>query len=322
MLLSPAVTLEDGVSLEAVRFPGGDNELCGTLTMPSSSTDTAVLFSHGWSGNRTGPHGLLRHLAQALASEGLPSLRFDFAGRGESRGNGLDVSLATQSADLEAAAHYLRRRTNATRLLLLGICSGGNVIIGTLPRLPQPCGMILLSVYPFSDGDTFSRSANRTLHFAKVYWHKLWRRDTWARCLRGELDFGQILHVLFGHFKDRGKSRAPVEASATAAPGRVNRPAGEEGRTTSAPPTRHLHKLKSGVPALMIYGGSDPDAGPARSYYESFAREHDLPVEFRELASANHNFSSCEWTQTVVEETLSFCRKTAGTPPQPLSSAG
>ncbi len=305
-LLNSQAVLNDRVTEKAVRFEVGDRELVGNLVLPSDPRNAVVVFVHGWSGVRCGPNRLLTKLARKMGDHGWPSLRFDLGGRGESGGDGMLVSLASMADDLTGAVDFALETFDAHEVVLVGMCSGGNVAIGTLPRLPNVRGMLLFSVYPFSDGDSFGRDMNRTLHHLRIYWNKLGSAQTWQRFIQGDLNFRQIARVLFGHFRKRRlQSVAPEEKKSTAA-GKASAAAAVEGRHSASPPRAHLEKLKAAGPVLMIYGTGDPDAGAARQYYQSFSVEHRLPVIFHEIAGANHNFSSQEWESSVYRLSLEF----------------
>jgi pimeloyl-ACP methyl ester carboxylesterase len=153
--VATSATIGDGVTEQAFAFTVDNATVKGTLAKPEIHADTGIVFVHGWSGNRTGPHGLLTAVARSAAVNGYPSLRFDFRGRGESEGDGLQSTLVTMADDLVAAARVLLAQTGVRRLVYVGLCSGGNVTIGALKRLPRADGLVLLSVYPFSDGDAF-----------------------------------------------------------------------------------------------------------------------------------------------------------------------
>jgi len=300
-----------GASTEtAVCFTVGGERLVGNLLEPTTPAQLGVVFVHGYSGVRSGPHGLLTALARAFADAGIASLRFDLRGRGDSTGDGQAVTLATMAEDVVAAVAVLRQRSAVRQVILLGICSGGNVAIGSLQQLRDIAGLILLSVYPFSDGDNFGRDLNRSWDHLKSYWRKAWRIDTWRRLWRGELYFRQIGQVLFGHFRHR---RPPAAAAAAAdstatstAP--TTMPKRQEGRFQAEPPRRHLDKLCCRVPTLMIYGSADPDAEAAQRYFATFIAEHQLPIVIETVADANHNFSSRTWQQHLAQRSIAFCQ--------------
>ncbi|NOY80592.1 MAG: hypothetical protein GXP31_06260 [Kiritimatiellaeota bacterium] len=293
------IRLTDRLREQTVRFPSaeGDCELVGNLLLPDRPRPVGLVFVHGWSGVRGGPHGLLTATARRLAGDGFASLRFDLGGRGESGGDGLRTTLPGMAADVEAATRFLVQNATLEGVVLFGMCSGGNVAIGSLPRLEKVTGLVLLSVYPFSDGDAFSRDVHRTWHFAQVYWHKLGQAETWRRLARGDIRFRQVFNVLFGHFRRGSAAREGTAATP------------EETSPPAAPPKKHLANLLCRVPCLMLYGGADPDAAAARKYYEEYAGEHDLPVRFVELPGANHNFSSRAWKAKIARLSQEFCAR-------------
>jgi pimeloyl-ACP methyl ester carboxylesterase len=240
-------------------------------------------------------------------------MRFDLGGRGESRGNGLEARLATMAADLESAVEALRRNASVDGVILFGMCSGGNVAIGALPRIQGVQGLVMLSVYPFSDGDAFGRDVNRTLHFAAVYWRKLYRGETWKRFLRGDVDLGAVFNVLFGHFrKRRSKSAEPTPSTAPGATSQAVGDPSREGRKQVDPPKKHLQNLRSDLPGLLVYGTADPDASASMAYYGGYARENGIPLRIVQVEGATHNFASAIWTADVRTHVLRFCLELVG----------
>lgn len=290
--LGERVELAGGSFEEAVSFAVDGEHLRGNLVSRPDPGPTAVLFLHGWGGVRSGPHNLLTSMARAVGEAGFASLRFDFRGRGESEGDGASASLPSMATDTLAAAAYLKDRSGACNLVLVGICSGGNVGIGVLDRLAWVNGLFLLSVYPFSDGDSFGRDARRTAHFLKVYWGKLWQARTWRKLVHGEVDFRQIFNVLFGHFRKREE---PAEDNA------------EEAPDETPPGALHLDNLlRQRLPVRMLYGGADPDFKASLDYYRGFSEAHDYGIEFETIDGANHNFYAQEWKAHIVEQLIIF----------------
>src|SRR4249919_3243970 len=61
----------------------------------------------------------IAEVASELATVGLPSLRFDFLGTGDSSGGGEELDFASMHVDLDLAVAALRERTGATQVALL-----------------------------------------------------------------------------------------------------------------------------------------------------------------------------------------------------------
>lgn len=288
-MLSSSTRIADFATEEALTIAVGDGEVRGNLLLPDAAGEVAVLLLHGWGGLRSGPHNMITHLARALAGAGVASLRFDFRSRGESSGDAETdgATLPGMAADALAAANLLMTRSTAKRLVTLGVCSGGNVAIGILDRLPNPAGLFLLSVYPFSDGDAFGRDVHRTGHFLAIYWRKLWMRETWRKLFRGEIFFGSIGKVLFGHYFAK-KDDALAENTESA---------GEDHR-------KNLRQVNCFTE--MIYGDADPDFEASHTYFADYQAKHKLDMHFHVIPGANHNYFGLAWKDEITARLLRF----------------
>jgi dienelactone hydrolase len=292
--LEPRIALGGGMTERAVTFTVEGQRVVGNLIAAErEQPPLALLLLHGWGGVRSGPHDLLTHFARAAAQSGYPSLRFDFRGRGESELAGAEATLGHMGEDAVAAARYLQKQTGAARLCLVGICSGGNVAIGVLPRIPEAAGMFLLSVYPFGDGDSFARDARRTWHYLREYWRKLFLAGTWRKIVRGEVYYRDIARILVGRLKRRRAAATP--------------------ETAAAPKVRPLdHLARQPIPVQIIYGEADPDFRASYDYFAAYAREHATGLRLATIPGANHNFYAHTWKTQLTDQLLAMLATLAG----------
>lgn len=116
----------------------------GSLHMTRPKGGPWVVFCHGFTGHRLGPGYLFVRLSRELAAEGVSSLRFDFAGSGESDGRFADMTVDTMQSDLLAAVRLVRRRYAPSSLVLLGHSLGGMIAALACPAI-RPEGLVLLS---------------------------------------------------------------------------------------------------------------------------------------------------------------------------------
>ncbi len=108
--------------------PGGD--LYGTLYMPERlATDTAVVVVEPFGEEKKCAYRLLVRLARALAGAGVPVLRFDLGGTGDSSGEHGAADFLGWCADVRAAADVVREMPG-----IAGWCPIG-VRFGALPAL-------------------------------------------------------------------------------------------------------------------------------------------------------------------------------------------
>ena len=108
---------------------GEDRGLIGTICKPSEPVSGPpglgmILFNAGVI-HRVGPHRLNVRLARKLAEQGIPSIRFDLAGLGDSaRPTGNRSFEAQAVVDLRSAMDALTSAARSQRFALLGLCSG------------------------------------------------------------------------------------------------------------------------------------------------------------------------------------------------------
>lgn len=114
---------------ELASLFGPEGNLVGITTFADGAIKDSgmacILFNAGVI-HRVGPHRLNVKIARALAERGIPTLRFDLSGVGDSPSATVGVSFRQQAVlDLRAAMDYLQQVFGIKRFLLFGICSGG-----------------------------------------------------------------------------------------------------------------------------------------------------------------------------------------------------
>ncbi|MFI0895460.1 alpha/beta hydrolase [Streptomyces sp. NPDC020983] len=100
--------------------------LSGSLVKPDTRSSQGVVLVHGGGVTRD-EGGFFTRLATGLADSGIPSLRFDLRGHGESEGRQEELTLATILNDIRVAVSRLRDATSVQEITLLGASFGGGV---------------------------------------------------------------------------------------------------------------------------------------------------------------------------------------------------
>jgi pimeloyl-ACP methyl ester carboxylesterase len=127
-----------------VEWNNRGKTLRGSLLFTRQKGASWVVFSHGFTGHRLGPGYLFVRLSRALAEAGISSLRFDFAGAGESDGRFQDMTISSMESDLFSAVRLVRKRFAPSAVLLLGHSLGGMIAALCCAQV-KPEGLILLS---------------------------------------------------------------------------------------------------------------------------------------------------------------------------------
>jgi pimeloyl-ACP methyl ester carboxylesterase len=136
------------VTEKAIRF-GRESHLFGVLTLPDASSSparTAAILLNAGLINHLGPHRLNVRLARYLAEHGIPCLRFDFSGVGESAVTS-QPSPAPQVADVGDAIDRLVADSVARDFVLFGICAGGVYAYQSALKHERVSGVVLCDSY-------------------------------------------------------------------------------------------------------------------------------------------------------------------------------
>jgi putative redox protein len=117
-----------------LELEGSGATLAGKLELPDGPLRGYAVLAHCFTCGKD--FKATRQLARALAGQGWATLRFDMTGIGESGGDFAATGLATQIADVVAAATGLAERY-APPALLVGHSFGGVAVLAAAARLPE-----------------------------------------------------------------------------------------------------------------------------------------------------------------------------------------
>ena len=120
----------------AVRFPNTQGQmLAGKLDLPANGKPRAyALYAHCFTCGKDVRAAV--NICRALSREGIATLRFDFAGLGESEGSFADTTLTTNVSDLVAAAAFLEKSYEAPKILV-GHSLGGAAVLEAAHLIPS-----------------------------------------------------------------------------------------------------------------------------------------------------------------------------------------
>ena len=183
---------------------GADGGLIGTITHPDKPAPEAVgmvLFNAGVI-QRIGPHRINVKLARTLARHGIPTIRFDMHGMGDSqRPNGRLDYKAQVIEDLRAAMDALAAATGTQHFALLGFCSGAMPSYWAAQADPRVRHIILYDAFDLRTSGSHLRyfllrlrSHGFGLSALRIYLQRLgghlqqWRDTLRERTLRAEVE--------------------------------------------------------------------------------------------------------------------------------------
>jgi pimeloyl-ACP methyl ester carboxylesterase len=154
--------------------PGGI--LVGVITEPDEiAGEAVVVMSNVGLNHRVGPYRIWVELARRLAARGIPSLRFDVSGLGDSEPRAALLSDIDRSVlDLTDALDFLSQ-TNVPRFILVGLCSGTDNTHIVATRDERVTGAVFLDGYTYLTTGHWLRK--RVLRWVSIpHWKRGLRR--------------------------------------------------------------------------------------------------------------------------------------------------
>jgi pimeloyl-ACP methyl ester carboxylesterase len=170
-----------------VVFPNEDFALAGTLIVPEGPGPfpAAVLISG--SGPQDRDESLAGHkpflvLADALARQGIATLRFDDRGFGSSTGDPLGATTADLATDTKAAVDFLRQQPKIAAIGLIGHSEGGLIAPMVAIDSPDAAFVVLLAGPGLPGGQILLTQTEELMRAegvpeASIEWRMGWNDD-------------------------------------------------------------------------------------------------------------------------------------------------
>lgn len=151
---------------------GPESTLVGVVCQPSGTPrtqDLAFLTFNAGVVPRIGPHRFNVKLSRTMAQAGIPSLRFDLGGLGDSRPAGAQKDFLQQAiADVRAAMDYMEMHHGIRRFILIGNCSGAVHIYWTALEDPRVSAILMFDGFWYRT--RWSRLARHWKRFRTGTW--------------------------------------------------------------------------------------------------------------------------------------------------------
>jgi pimeloyl-ACP methyl ester carboxylesterase len=178
-----------------------------------SAARTAAIFLNPGAIHRIGMNRMYVGLSRSWAEQGVPSLRLDISSIGDSAAESgtAENRLYSKHAvgDVRAAIAELVRQGVAEHFVLVGLCSGAYAAFHAALADPRVSGLLLVNpqTFEYKDGDSLEVQRRKNFSEARYYQRSLFRASSWAKALRGNVNFSYIAGVLATRARAVAKSR-------------------------------------------------------------------------------------------------------------------
>lgn len=283
----------------AIQFSCNGSMLYGIASVPQQPLSHGVVIVVGGPQYRVGSHRQFALLSRHLAAQGIPVMRFDYRGMGDSEGD--TRTFESVGDDLRSAIdRFMVEIPHLKKIVLWGICDAASAATFYAYLDQRVGGLVLLNPWVRTDAGL----AKATLkHY---YVTRLFERDLWRKIFRGRFDYGTTIKSAIGLIRNaflRNKNES-ADDSSTAHP-------------AMSLPDRMFHGLSQFKGrTLVIVSGNDLTGGEFSDLVKSSKKWQKLisesNVHRHDLAGANHTFSRREWRDQVADWTCQWIRAEHG----------
>jgi len=280
---------------QALIFDCAGESLVGILSGAGFPAGRGVLIVVGGPQYRVGSHRQFTLLARHLAERGVPSLRFDYRGMGDSAGEARTFERVR--ADISCAIDGLFANVPGLKdVVIWGLCDAASAALLYAHQDTRVSGVVLLNPWVHTE------QGLARVHLRHYYMRRLFDASLWQKVVRGEFKYreaaaglGKVVANATGKRRSSGTVEYLPTTGHTLLPDRMEDALGRfQGRV------------------LLILSGHDFIAqefkdlvGKSRRWRRLLAGDrvtrHDLP-------EANHTFARREWRDEVARWTEKWVR--------------
>ncbi len=276
---------------QPVQFCCEGSPLVGILHRAAADATRGVVLVVGGPQYRVGSHRQFVQLSRVLAASGIPVLRFDYRGMGDSAGP--FVGFEGVENDIRAAIDEFQRCIPGIQeVVLWGLCDAATAASFYAPSDARVRGLVLANPWARS-------TQGEAKAFLKHYYLKrLLSRSFWKKLFSGKF--------------------RPLESAASLGDNIAK--ANTRANTASHSPSgakplierMEMALLDFKHPLMFLLSGNDltarefEDAASGRKKWRKIFKRSATQVV--RISQADHTFSSAEWKEMVAEKTVSWLK--------------
>ncbi|MCV2886026.1 hydrolase 1, exosortase A system-associated [Aestuariibacter sp. AA17] len=266
------------------------------ITHPcKNNKNVGVLIVVGGPQTKVGSHRQFVLLARYLAANGIPAMRFDYSGMGDSDGEYADFLSVTE--DIDEAIKQCQQRLGVSKVILWGLCDAASSTLIYAKNKPLDCvaGVVLLNPWVRSE-----QGQAKTL-VKQYYWQRIQDKQFWLKLIKLDVD---IKGAFLGFTKNI--------LAAFSSSGSTSSDVSEIEVSTQENYIEHMLAglQKIDTPILLVISGDDLTAAEFEQKVQDDKRWQqalaDKQLTKHTMPTANHTFSTLQWRSEVEHTTLSW----------------
>jgi len=280
-----------------MHFECDGSNMYGILSLPPAQARRAVVVIVGGPQYRVGSHRQFLLLSRFLASSGVPTLRFDHRGTGDSDG---ETTFEEMGPDIRAAIDaLLAEHAEIEEIVIWGLCDAASAAMMYAPTDSRVRGLVLLNPW-VSDNRSLARAQLKQAVVSDFVNFEKWKRLLVGK-IKVTIALGSFTELLVEAIRGSGASEQERDSSLRRS---------EE----LSYQDRMLHGLSVfDGQVLLVLSGNDITAKEFDSLSSSNSSWRDClgrpSVTIKRLPDSTHTFSRRVWRDQVAHWTLEWQRQ-------------
>ncbi|MBI3776072.1 MAG: hydrolase 1, exosortase A system-associated [Gammaproteobacteria bacterium] len=293
---------------QALTFGCETEALIGVLHPGRAHAQVGVVLVVGGPQYRVGSHRQFVLLARSLAQAGIPVLRFDYRGMGDS--SGAQRSFESVDNDIRSAIDVLCQQVRSVqKVMLWGLCDAASAALFYAHQDPRVAGLVLLNPWVRTE------AGMARAYLKHYYLRRMVSGEFWKKLLSGQWSVRASFTSLIELTSKLRKSPASSELSAPEKP-----PAASNVPVTTAAslPDAMLTGWErfNGKVLLILSGNNDYVADEFRDLVATSRRWRKVlqraSTTRHDYSDANHTFSRSACREQVADWTLAWINENTG----------
>lgn len=276
----------------AMTMQGPDNPLVGIVHIPERIIGPGVLIIVGGPQTRVGSHRQFVLLARALADAGIPVMRFDYTGMGDSPGNA--KTFEDIDADIRLAIDsFYDIVDELSGVVLWGLCDAASAAMIYGNSDDRIKGLVILNPWVRSE------AGQARAYLKHYYLTRLFDKNLWKKIFRGEFQSGKAIKSFVNLLKSAFTKKQDSTDGHREAVDKTESSTCGSGFVDCM--LQGLRQYRGRV--LLILSGDDLTADEFRDTVKASRDWQNAlqseKVQTLEIKEANHTFSTQEWRNQV-----------------------
>jgi exosortase A-associated hydrolase 1 len=261
------------------RFDCHGDLLYGILSIPEKITAKGIVIVVGGPQYRAGSHRQFALLARELAADGVPVMRFDYRGMGDSEGDSRDFD--NIGDDIRCAIdHFMQAVPGMREVAIWGLCDAASAALFYACQDPRVTGLALVNPW------VRTQTGMARTYLRHYYASRLLAPELRQKILQGRFDYLAAGRSFFSLLHAAFSKKIPH---------------------TTLPDRMFDGYSRFRGKVLLILSGNDYTAREFADLSSASGKWTRMLADGRtlrvELAGANHTFSTAEWREKVAGHT-------------------